>query len=86
MRFWTQYLSQIPIYTPTSQSDYFACNRIVQLVEQMLNLHQRLTEAQTPPAKKMIQQQIQATDRQINQLVYQLYELTDEEIDIVENS
>ena len=85
VRFWTQYLSQIPIYTPTSQSDYSACNRIVQLVEQMLNLHQGLTEAQTPPAKKMIQQQIKATDRQINQLVYQLYELTDEEIDIVEN-
>ncbi|WP_254449464.1 hypothetical protein [Anabaena sp. UHCC 0253] len=52
----------------------------------MLNLHQRLKEAQTPPAKKMIQQQITATDRQINQLVYELYELTDEEIDIVENS
>jgi type II restriction/modification system DNA methylase subunit YeeA len=29
-------------------------------------------------------QQIQATDRQINQLVYQIYELTNEEIAIVE--
>ncbi|MEH1876550.1 MULTISPECIES: Eco57I restriction-modification methylase domain-containing protein [unclassified Nostoc] len=50
---------------------------IVNLVETMLSLHQQLNEAQTPPAKKRIQQQINATDRQINQLVYELYGLTD---------
>ncbi|MBE9231424.1 Eco57I restriction-modification methylase domain-containing protein [Cuspidothrix issatschenkoi LEGE 03284] len=59
---------------------------IVKLVEQMLTLDQRLNQAQTPPQQKMIKQQIKATDRQINQLVYQLYELTDAEIDIVDNS
>jgi hypothetical protein len=34
----------------------------------------------------MIQQQIQATDRQINQLVYELYELTDGEITMIEGT
>ena len=34
--------------------------------------------------KKTIEQQIKVTDRQIDQLVYELYELTDEEIAIVE--
>ena len=34
--------------------------------------------------KKTIEQQIKATDRQIDQLVYELYELTEEEIAIVE--
>ena len=33
-----------------------------------------------------IQRQIDATDRQIDQLVYELYELTDEEIKIVEEA
>jgi hypothetical protein len=34
--------------------------------------------------KTIIQRQIDATDKQINQLVYQLYGLTEEEIRIVE--
>lgn len=87
-RYFTQFIEQLPIRLIDfgNNREKNIHDRIVQLVEQMLNLHQRLTEAQTPPAKKMIQQQIQATDRQINQLVYQLYELTNEEIDIVENS
>ena len=38
----------------------------------------------TPEAKKTIQRQIEAMDRQIDQLVYELYGLTDEEIRIVE--
>ena len=59
---------------------------LIQLVEQMVVLHKQLNEAQTPPAKKRIQQQIRATDRQINQLVYELYGLTDEEIAIVEGA
>ncbi|MEH2362965.1 hypothetical protein [Nostoc sp.] len=52
----------------------------------MVVLHKQLDEVQTPPAKKTIQQQINATDRQINQLVYELYGLTDEEIAIVEGA
>ena len=32
----------------------------------------------------MLQRQIEATDRQIDQLVYDLYELTPEEIAIIE--
>ena len=33
-----------------------------------------------------LQQQIDETDRKIDQMVYELYGLTDEEIQIVENS
>ena len=36
--------------------------------------------------KTTIQRQIDSTDRQINQLVYQLYHLTPEEIKIVEEA
>ena len=37
-------------------------------------------------AKAVRQRQIEATDRQIDRLVYELYNLTDEEIRIVEKS
>jgi hypothetical protein len=45
-----------------------------------------LTGAETPSDNTAIQRQIDATDRQIDQLVYELYGLTDEEIKIVEEA
>ena len=52
----------------------------------MLDLHKELAAAKTPAAQTALQRQIDATDRQIDQLVYQLYGLTDEEIKIVEEA
>ena len=40
----------------------------------------------TPHDKESLQRQIDATDRQIDQLVYELYGLTADEIRIVENA
>jgi len=40
--------------------------------------------ARTPHDKTLLQRQIEATDRQIDALVYELYDLTAEEIAIVE--
>ena len=57
---------------------------MVALVERMLALHEQLAAARTPTAKTTLQRQIDATDRQIDRLVYELYELTEEEIGIVE--
>jgi hypothetical protein len=57
---------------------------MLQLVEQMLSLHKKLPAAKTEREKTVIQRQIEATDKQIDQLVYELYELTEEEIEIVE--
>jgi len=42
--------------------------------------------AKTPTDKTAIQRQIDATDREIDKLVYELYELTDDEIRIVEEA
>ena len=42
------------------------------------------TAATIPADKELYQRQIQATDRQIDALVYELYGLTEEEIEIVE--
>ena len=63
-----------------------ACNKIVTLVEKMLALHQQLAAAKTPQDTTLLQRQIAATDKQIDQLVYALYGLTDEEIALVEKT
>ena len=59
---------------------------MVTLVEQMLALHKRRAAAQTPHEQTVLQAQIDATDRQIDRLVYELYGLTEEEIGIVETA
>ena len=53
-------------------------------LEKILELHKQLTSAKTDHDKAVIQRQIDATDRQIDQLVYELYGLTEEEIKIIE--
>jgi hypothetical protein len=57
---------------------------MVALVEQMLALHRRRAAARTSYEQTVLQAQIDATDRQIDRLVYELYGLTEEEIRIVE--
>ena len=60
--------------------------KMVKLVERMLDLHKRLTKAKVPDDKTRLQRQINTTDKQIDKLVYDLYNLTEEEIKIVEQS
>ena len=57
---------------------------MVALVERMLALHRKLAAATVPPDKTLYQRQIEATDRQIDRLVYELYGLGGEEIVVVE--
>ena len=45
---------------------------------------ERTTQARTPHEQTALERQIEATDRQIDALVYELYGLTEEEIAIVE--
>ncbi len=56
----------------------------MELVERTLSLHKRLADVRVPHEQTVIQQQIAVTDQQIDRLVYELYELTGEEIKIVE--
>jgi hypothetical protein len=59
---------------------------MVALEECMLELHQKLAAASIPADKRLYERQIEATDRQIDALVYELYGLTEEEMAIVEGS
>ena len=81
-----QYMEKVPIRTInfSDKSDKTAHDRMVKLVEQMLELHPKLAGARTPQEKTALERQIAATDTQIDALVYELYGLTAEEIAIVE--
>ena len=59
-------------------------DRIVALVEQILDLNRRLAAAKVSHEKEVLAGMIDATDRQIDRLVYELYGLTEEEIAVVE--
>jgi hypothetical protein len=82
------YVQQLPIRTidfnnPTDKSNH---HQIVKLVEQMLALHKQLAAANEPQTKTVLTRQIEATDQKIDELVFRLYGLTAEEIEIVEKS
>jgi type II restriction/modification system DNA methylase subunit YeeA len=57
---------------------------MVRLVERMLDLHKRIPA--TPQEQERLARDIASTDREIDNLVYQLYGLTEEEIKIVEGA
>ncbi|PKQ27834.1 MAG: restriction endonuclease subunit M [Candidatus Anoxymicrobium japonicum] len=77
---------QIPIPGIEVEDDDYKVNhdRMVELVEEIFSLKMRLADAKTPTDKTSIQRQIDATDRQIDRMVYELYGLTEDEIKIVE--
>ena len=81
-----RFIAQLPIHTinfsdPTDKARH---DQMVKLVEQMLSLHRQLAASKTPDEKTRIQRQIDATDQQIDHLAYELYGLTEKEIQIVE--
>ncbi len=58
--------------------------QMVDLVDSMLALHEQLAGAKSSPQREVVQRQIDATDKRIDELVYALYDLTPEEIAVVE--
>jgi len=83
-----RFIEQLPIRTInfSDSNDKGHHDQMVGLVEQMLDLNKQLAEAKAPQAKTVLQRQIETTDKQIDELVYELYGLTEEEIRIVEQS
>jgi hypothetical protein len=81
-------LRKLPIRTInfSDPADKARHDRMVTLVEQMLSLHKKLVAANTDHEKTNLKRQIDATDGQIERLVYELYELTEEEVGIVEGT
>ena len=81
-------IKELPIFNigQADSAQKLDCNKIVALVEKILALHQQLAAAKTPQDTTLLQRQIDATDRQIDQLVYALYGLNEKEIALVEGA
>jgi hypothetical protein len=81
-----QYMEKVPIRVIdfAERTDKARHNRMIELVEEMLAVRKQLAPAKTSHTKTNIQRQIDATDAQIDKLVYELYGLNDKEIKIVE--
>ena len=81
-------IKELPIHSVDNSNhiDKSRHDRMVTLVDSMLDLHKKVQAAKTPNEKTRLERQISATDKQIDELVYNLYDLTEEEIKIVEGS
>ena len=80
------YVQKIPIPNSKNNSDKSIEDKIRVQIEKLLNLNGKLDITRSPDEKTFLQKQINATDREIDNLVYQLYDLTPEEISIIEES
>ncbi|MBW8002532.1 MAG: N-6 DNA methylase [Planctomycetes bacterium] len=81
-------IGQLPIHiidfnNPAEKTKH---EKMVKLVDNMLDLNKKLAKAKIPAEKTRIQRQINTTDKKIDKLVYELYDLTEKEIKIVEES
>jgi hypothetical protein len=81
-------LRNLPIYMIDfdDPDDKIRHDRMLILVTEILKLHKHLTLANTDREKRLILQEIDSTDKQIDSLVYGLYGLTADEIAVVEES
>jgi SAM-dependent methyltransferase len=81
-------IAALPIYTVDfdNSADVDRHDRMVALATEMLELHRHLSDAKTDREKRLITQEIESTDRQIDSLVYGLYGLTADEIVVVNES
>ena len=61
-------------------------DEIIKHVDLLLALNEELKQTQLPAKTQQIKQRIEHSEEKINQLVYELYELTEEEIKIIEES
>jgi hypothetical protein len=59
-------------------------DEIVKLVDQLLKLNEEIREQKLETKRNLIQRKIDYCENQINEIVYQLYGLTEDEIKIVE--
>lgn len=78
-------LERIPIPKITSENQQLH-DDLVKLVEQMLKAKKEEQNAQSDHEKNLYKNLTESLDYKINNLVYKLYNLTPEEIDLVENS
>ena len=81
-----QYFGELPIHSIdfANPKEKQMHDELVGYVDTMLQLNKQLSQATFDTEKEPLERQIAATDNKIDRLVYKLYNLTEEEIKIVE--
>jgi hypothetical protein len=81
-----QYMEKVPIHVIdySNPVEVALHDRLADLANQMQKMYEQLHEVKTPHEKVSIQRRIDASDKEIDHMVYQLYELTREEIKIID--
>ena len=84
-RYFTQFIEQLPIRTIdfTNPEENAQHDKLVSLVDNILELHEKHREARMEQDKELYERQIRVVDVQIDRLVYDLYGLTEAEIKVV---
>lgn len=87
-RYFTQFIEKLPVRRIrfSEPDDKARHDKMASLVKRILDLHQQLAAAKNPNDKTRVEREIDVTDRQIDQIVYELYGLTQEEINVVEEA
>jgi len=82
------YLKELPIALPDFEkpADKARHDKLVGLVDKMLVLVPKLRAAKSHAEQQTLQNAVTATDQQIDALVYELYGLTDDEKNLVEEN
>jgi hypothetical protein len=83
-----KYIAQLPIRTIdfSNAEEKAQHDKLVALVDNMLELQKKYREARMEIDKGLYEQQIRILDAQIDRLVYDLYGLTEEEVKVVEKN
>lgn len=74
----------LPLIDLNNKEDKEVHDKIVTLVDNIIALNKNLSVEKNPNSITMLNRQINAVDKQIDALVYKLYNLNDEEIKIIE--
>lgn len=79
-------LEKLPIHIIDRKKEMTFYDRIIDLVDHMLETQNKFHSAKTESDKKHYQRNIGILDKQIDELVYKLYGLTEEEVRVVEEN
>jgi type I restriction-modification system DNA methylase subunit len=79
-------VSNLPIKYNVRTNTVKNDKEIIKHVDLLLSLNEELKEAKLPTRQEQIKQRIAHSEDRINRLVYELYELTEDEIKIIEES
>ena len=75
-----QYIEPLKIPEPDKDTE----SKLVNLVDNIIDLNKKLSSEKNPNTIEMLNTRIQAVDKAIDKIVYSLYNLTDEEVRIIE--